>query len=446
MIRHRIVLPILAALTLSSPLMSFADTTPVQNNNIAPMIDRVTPAIVNITVEKKARQTSDEFIPEGEKNSDPKKDQRVVGLGSGVILDAKHGVIVTNAHVIDHAKNILVTLKDGRHYRAVSLGEDDGFDIAVIQIKAKHLTALPLGDSDNIQVGNFVAAIGSPFGLNQTVTYGVISALNRSEPKIEGFQSFIQTDAPINPGNSGGALVNLKGQLIGINTALVGPGANVGIGFSIPSNMVNSIAQQLIQYGKVKRGMLGVIAQNITPSLADAMQLTNNKGVIISQVVPGSPADKAGLKIKDILISINKKPMTSAAQVRNTLGMMRPGTKIKLEVIRQHKKQTLTAKVGDPKQELKQRINPFLAGVSFRDFSEIETDGSQLTGVIVTNITETSQAALAGVVPGDVITQANGQTIASTQDLINIAGKHIDSLLLSVNRDNLNAFLVIEKP
>ena len=176
------------------------------------------------------------------------------------------------------------------------------------------------------------------------------------------------------------------------------------------------------------------------------MQLTNNKGVIISQVVPGSPADKAGLKIKDILISINKKPMTSAAQVRNTLGMMRPGTKIKLEVIRQHKKQTLTAKVGDPKQELKQRINPFLAGVSFRDFSEIETDGSQLTGVIVTNITETSQAALAGVVPGDVITQANGQTIASTQDLINIASKHIDSLLLSINRDNLNAFLVIEKP
>ena len=241
-------------------------------------------------------------------------------------------------------------------------------------------------------------------------------------------------------------MVNLKGQLIGINTALVGPGANVGIGFSIPSNMVNSIAQQLIQYGKVKRGMLGVIAQNITPSLADAMQLTNNKGVIISQVVPGSPADKAGLKIKDILISINKKPITSAAQVRNTLGMMRPGSKIKLEVIRQHKKQTLTAKVGDPKQELKQRINPFLAGVSFRDFSEIETDGSQLTGVLVTNITETSQAALAGVIPGDVITQANGQPIASTQDLINMASKHIDSLLLSVNRDNLNAFLVIEKP
>ncbi len=425
--------------TLASQPLSQTDT-------IAPMISRVTPSIVNITVQKKAVPTSGAFIPEGEDNDDIKKNHSVVGLGSGVILDAKHGVIVTNAHVIDHAKNILVTLKDGRHYRAVSLGEDDGFDIAVIQIKAKHLIALPLGDSDDIQVGNFVAAIGSPFGLNQTVTYGVISALNRSEPKIEGFQSFIQTDAPINPGNSGGALVNLKGQLVGINTALVGPGANVGIGFAIPSNMVNSIAQQLIQYGKVKRGMLGVIAQNITPSLADAMKFKNDTGVIISQVVPGSPAEKAGLKMKDILVSINKKPMMSAAQVRNTLGMMRPGTKITLEVIRRHKAQTLTAKVGDPKEELKQRVNPFLAGVSFRDFSQIETDGSQLTGVIVTNITETSQAALAGVVPGDVITDANGKNIATTQDLINIANQPTDSLLLSVDRDNLNAFLVIEKP
>ena len=266
------------------------------------------------------------------------------------------------------------------------------------------------------------------------------------EPKIEGFQSFIQTDAPINPGNSGGALVNLKGQLVGINTALVGPGANVGIGFSIPSNMVDSIAQQLIQYGKVKRGMLGVIAQNITPSLADAMHLKNSNGAIVSQVVPGSPADKAGLKIKDVLVSINKKPMNSAAQVRNTLGMMRPGTKITLEVVRHNKTQTITAKVGDPKDELKQRVNPFLAGLSFRNFSEIETDGSQLNGVLVTNITETSQAALAGIMPGDVITNANGQAITNTQELIDIASKHIDSLLLSVDRESLNAFLVIEKP
>ncbi len=433
---------ILSMLTLTA----YCDEKPTHQpmSNIAPMIKRITPAIVNITVKKKIIPTSDEFIPEGEDG--PLQKKEMVGLGSGVILDADHGVIVTNAHVIDHAKDILVTLKDGRHYRAVSLGEDDGFDIAVIQIKAKHLSAIALGDSDNLQVGNFVAAIGSPFGLNQTVTYGVISALNRSEPKIEGFQSFIQTDAPINPGNSGGALVNLNGQLIGINTALVGPGANVGIGFAIPSNMVDSLVKQLVRYGKVKRGVLGVIAQNITPSLADAMRLDQTHGAIISEVVPGSPAAEAGIQSKDVLLTINKKAMHSAAQIRNTLGMMRPGTKISIEVMRNQKKLTLSAKVGDPNDEIKQHQNVFLSGVSFRNFSEIETDGTPLVGVLVTNVSETSQAALAGVVPGDVITQANGKAVSSVTDLIAAANTKVESLLLNVDRNNIAAFLVIEKP
>ncbi len=419
------------------PLASQAETPPptVSSNSpaysLAPMLHKVTPGVVKITTEKEP----------GPGSSRPQ-----VGLGSGVIIDANQGLIVTNAHVISQTKIIVVTLQSGRRYLARTVGEDDGFDVAVLKINAPNLTAVPIGDSDQLQVGDFVAAIGSPFGLTETVTSGVISALNRSEPKIEGFQSFIQTDTPINPGNSGGALVNMKGELVGINTALVTPIlGNVGIGFAIPSNMVDSIAQQLLKYGKVERGILGVVAQDITSPLASALNLKSDQGAVVTTIIPESPADKAGIKVSDIIISLDGKSIHSSEQLRNNLGMMRPGTAIKLEVSRNGKIQTLTADVGDPLKLAKQRETPFIGGLQLRDFNELESDDTLLQGVIVAGVGETSRGALAGLQPGDVITHANQQLVASVKELETVLAAKPKQLLLQVNRNNTGLFVVIEQ-
>lgn len=412
--------------------------------SLAPMLKKVTPAVVNIMVEKKpALVSDDDETPLGATRK--ALPHPSIAVGSGIIISAKNGLIVTNAHVIDHEKLMIVTLKDGRRYHAKLLGQDDGFDIAILQIHAKNLKSIPFGDSDKLQVGNFVAAIGSPFGLTQTVTSGVISALNRSEPKIEGYQSFIQTDAPINPGNSGGALVNLKGQLIGMNTAIITPTyGNIGIGFAIPSNMVKSVVTQLIKYGKVERGMLGVIAQNISPTLASAMSLTADHGVLVTKVVPGSAASKAGIKVKDVILEVNHKVIHNSVQLRNMLGIMRPGTPLNILIVRKHKTQDLKASVGDPKKVAEQKEIPFLAGMRLQDFSELEADGSQVKGALVTSVSPESQGMLAGLIPGDVITSANSKPVTSVKDLEKDAEKQPKELLLTVARGASNLFLVIE--
>ena len=410
--------------------------------SLAPMLSDITPSIVNITVEK---TVSFGDLPISKHDLD-KLPTKIVGVGSGVIFNAKQGLIVTNAHVIKDAKIILVTLKDGRRFRGKLMGKDDGFDIAIISIPAKNLSEIIFGNSDQLKVGDFVATIGSPFGLTQTVTSGVISALNRNEPKIEGFQSFIQTDAPINPGNSGGALVNLQGELVGINTAIFTPNdANVGIGFAIPSNMVHSVLEQLIKYGKVKRGMLGVVAQNITPDLAAAFNIKEKNITIVTQVVPGSPADHAGIKVEDIIADVNDHPIHTATQMHNMLGLMRPGTKIKIHVIRQHKLLTLTAEVIDPQTLSVQHAIPFLTGIEMRDFSQLEKNGDMLTGVLVTDLSETGNAALAGLQPGDVITKANGMLVKDLAGLKYIAEKSKEQLLIKVVRNTMALFLVIQR-
>lgn len=430
------------------PVSIFAQIPTKENGkpipSLAPMLKKVTPAVVNIMVEKKPS-----FIPDenGIPMNSPKKSfsNRSIAVGSGIIINAKRGLIVTNAHVINHEKLIIVTLKDGRRYHASLLGQDDGFDIAILHIKAKNLKSVPFGNSDNLKVGNFVAAIGSPFGLTQTVTSGVISALNRSEPKIEGYQSFIQTDAPINPGNSGGALVNLKGQLIGMNTAiLTSTYGNIGIGFAIPSNMLKSVVKQLLKYGKVERGMLGVIAQNISPTLASALHLQADQGVLVTKVVPGSAASEAGIKVKDIILSVNQEKIHNSVQLRNMLGIMRPGTPIKIRIARNHKKQLLQAVVGNPKKIAKQKEIPFLGGMRLQDFNELEADGTPVKGAIVTGVSTESQGLLAGLMPGDVITSANGKPVTSVKALEADAEKNPKQLLLSVRRGNSNLFVVIE--
>lgn len=402
--------------------------------SLAPMLNSVTPAVVNITVLK--------IMPSALQNSSISK---TMAVGSGVIFDAEHGLIVTNAHVVHDQSLIVVTLKDGRHFRANLIAKDDGFDIAIIHITAQKLHALSFGDSDQLKVGDFVAAIGSPFGLTQTVTSGVISALNRSQPQIEGFQSFIQTDAPINPGNSGGALVNMRGQLVGINTAIFTPvDASIGIGFSIPSNMVHSVLTQLIRYGKVKRGMLGVVVQDITPELADAMHLKTNEGALVSSISPGSPAETAGIRSEDIITEINGKSVNTSVQLRNTLGLMRPGTKVELTLIHNHGAEVVNALIGDPDNFTPPHANPFLAGLRLQNFNELEADGSTVTGVLVTGITDSSAGTLAGLDTGDVIAEVNNQPINTIKDLTKAAATEKKQLLLKIYRGSSALFLVLQ--
>jgi len=436
---------VLALLMMMLPMMSMAHLpTMIQGKitpSLAPILKKITPAIVNIVVDKKAPLT----LQEAAERIKKKKPLHEITVGSGVIINAKQGLIVTNAHVISNEKIILVTLKDGRRFHAKLIGKDAGFDIAILRIHANKLTSIPFGDSDQLKVGDFVAAIGSPYGLTQTVTSGVISALNRSQPKIEGYQSFIQTDAPINPGNSGGALVNLKGQFIGMNTAIITPTfGSIGIGFSIPSNMVHSVVTQLLKYGKVERGMLGVLAQNISPDLADALRIDTEQGVIVTKVVPGSAAQIAGIKVKDIIKKVNNKPIHNAVQLRNMLGIMRPGTSLQVAIVRNGRPMLLSATVGNPKKILAQHEMPFIAGLSLRNFDELESNGTQLKGVIVTDISETSEGALAGLLPGDVITSANTEKVTSIKQLEKIANQQTKQLLLTVTRRHENLFVVLE--
>ncbi|MCH9770748.1 MAG: Do family serine endopeptidase [Gammaproteobacteria bacterium] len=441
---YRIVLVIGFAV---APLLSFAHSSALTalaaKDSLANVVNQVTPAVVKITVERKLPINP---FHDSRKDRLERLHHKLVALGSGVIINAKQGYIVTNAHVVNYAKLIIVTLKDGRRYHAKLIGKSNGFDIAVIKIHAKQLKQIKIGDSDRLRVGDFVVAIGSPFGLTESVTSGVVSSINRTAPQIEGFQSFIQTDAPINPGNSGGALVNLQGQLIGINTAIISPtDTNNGIGFAIPSHMVDGIAKQLIKYGEIKRGMLGVIIQNLTPDLAGALGAGNIKGgALISQVIPHSPAARANLEVKDIIAKLNGKKVLSNAELRNNLGLLRPGTKITLTVLRQDRMLKIHATVGNPKKFLTPII-PYLSGMRLENYSELAPDSRYIKGILVTEANDNSDGALAGIIGGDIIIAANGTPVHSIKELAQIASHSQDRLLIKIVRDNKNLYLVINR-
>lgn len=427
---------VVATVSLSPAIASaHIPTTTAPQATLAPMLAKATPAVVNISVEKE--------IPN--KDSSLPLPTKALAVGSGVIIDAAKGYIVTNSHIVKDQKVMLVTLKDGRRYHAKLIGKAEGFDVAVIQIHAKNLVQMPLANSSKLKVGDFVVAIGSPFGLSQTVTSGVVSALNRATPRIEGFQNFIQTDASINPGNSGGALLNLHGQLVGINTAILAPNAgNIGIGFAIPSNMAKEVTQQLIKYGKVKPSVLGVIVQNLTPELADAIHLKNDNGVLVTQVFPGSAADDAGIKSEDVILKVNDNVIHSSAQLHNLMGITHPGTKLHLTIIRDDKTITLNATAGDPKGKMKQRIIPYLSGIRLQNFSDLEPNGTTIRGTMVLDLTDKSAGALAGLIPGDIIVKANGKNVSSVDNLVSIAEHSNKELLLKIVRGTRNLFLVIQ--
>jgi Do/DeqQ family serine protease len=366
--------------------------------------------------------------------------ERVQGsLGSGVIV-RPNGVIVTNNHVIEGADEIQVALIDGRSYRAELLGSDPDLDIAVVQIEAEALFDIPIADSNQLEVGDFVVAIGNPFGLGQTVTTGVVSALGRSGLGIEGYENFIQTDASINPGNSGGALVNLNGELVGINTAIISPaGGNVGIGFAIPANMAAASMAQIIRHGEVRRGHLGVNIQDITPDLRRAFELENGqRGVLITDVVEGSPAAKAGLTAGDIIIEVNGQTTASGAQLRSQIGMKAIGEQVELKVLNNGKTRQLKVKIGKPEALVasRQPTHPLLDGVQLRN----SPDGQ---GVQVANLAPNSRAAYSGLRPGDLIIAVNRQRVYNLESLQRALQKSPNSLLLQVNRHGSSLFIAI---
>jgi len=363
----------IASLIISLPSMAAAST----ENSLAPILEHVLPSIVNIKAQIKVTDVAAlQELMRQKRNSQNNTDQAIpsdfTSVASGVIVDANKGYILTNAHVVNDAQTIVITLSDGRHFPAKTIGLDKGSDIALLQITAKGLTAIQLANSNDLKVGDFVAAIGNPFGLNQTVTSGIISALGRTTLGIESYENFIQTDAPINPGNSGGALVNMQGQLIGLNTAILAPDrGSIGIGFAVPANMAKSVMLQLIEFGNVKRGLLGIGAQDVTPELANAFGSGTTKGAAVTQVLQHSPAQQAGIQVGDIITAISNVAVKNASDVVNTVGFLRVDSKTNLELLRQGKKITVNVTLLDDskRKESIEKLDPYLYGVGLKDFT-----------------------------------------------------------------------------
>lgn len=412
------------------------------NLSLAPMLQKVMSSVVNIA----ARGEIPNDNPLRQNNAKP--GQKFEDLGSGVIIDAEHGYIVTNAHVIKDSQVVTVTLSDGRSIMAKIIGYDTISDIAVLQINTKHLKDITFGDSDKIKVGDFVCAIGSPFGLQQTVTYGVVSGLERSEFGTGGFESYIQTDASINPGSSGGALIDMKGKLIGINTALVGAvPASAGVGLSIPSNITKNIVEQLIKYGKVRRGVMGVLVQNVTPALAEVMKLPEG-GALIAQVIDGSPAAAAGLQAKDIIVKIMGKPVHSATQLTGIASLLNIGSEAVLQVRRDNKLITIKPIIADPedlKKAQETTSKNLLSGLGLKNINLL-IDNQQIKGIEVLYVDDASAAYNSGLSHGDVIIAAANQPVTEIGQLQAIANKKPKQLLLKIKRGlTNNFFLVLEE-
>lgn len=423
---------------------------------LAPMLEQATPAVVNIATRGKvAIQNNplfnDPFFRRFFGVPDQPRERDTQSLGSGVIVDAKRGYILTNHHVIANADEITVTLRDRRSLQAKVIGTDPEADVAVIQIQADRLTALPLADSSKLRVGDFVVAIGNPFGLGQTVTSGIVSALGRTGLGIEGYEDFIQTDASINPGNSGGALVNLRGELVGINTAILAPGGgNVGIGFAIPTNMSSNIMAQLIEFGKVRRGRLGIQVQDLTPDLAQAFNIapgTALHGAVVAQVTPDSAADKAGIKSGDIITAVNGLPARDGGSLRNAIGLLRVGEKVQLDILREGKARRLEMVVKEDTQQAHvgaKHEDSRLAGVVFGAVNENSPLFGKLDGIPVVDVDPSSRAAQAGLRPGDLVLSINRQPVRTPDDLVSVTQKHPGPLLFNVRRDNGALFILLQ--
>ncbi|AHE60579.1 serine endoprotease [Escherichia albertii KF1] len=410
------------------------------------MLEKVLPAVVSVRVEGTASQ--DQKIPEEFKkffgdDLPEQPAQPFEGLGSGVIINANKGYVLTNNHVINQAQKISIQLNDGREFDAKLIGGDDQSDIALLQIQNPgKLTQIAIADSDKLRVGDFAVAVGNPFGLGQTATSGIISALGRSGLNLEGLENFIQTDASINRGNSGGALLNLNGELIGINTAILAPGGgSVGIGFAIPSNMARTLAQQLIDFGEIKRGLLGIKATEMSADIAKAFNLDVQRGAFVSEVLPGSGSAKAGIKAGDIITSLNGKPLNSFAELRSRIATTEPGTKVKLGLLRNGKplEVEVTLDTSTSSSASAEMITPALEGATLSD-GQLKDGGK---GIKIDEVVKGSPAAQAGLQKDDIIIGVNRDRVNSIAEMRKVLAAKPAIIALQIIRGNESIYLLM---
>jgi len=427
--------------------------------SMAPLLDRITPAVVSINVRSTAKapklsNRNEELLERFFGGRMPNEPREKRGLGSGVIVNAADGLIITNAHVIEDADEIIVTLKDKRQLEAEIVGTDKKTDIALIKVSAKKLAELQIAKASEVRVGDYVIAVGNPFGLSHSVTSGIVSALGRDNGSGDGYQDFIQTDASINPGNSGGALVNSKGELIGINSAIISrSGGNQGIGFAVPTNIVQAVMRQLISYGEVRRGRIGVLIGDITPTLKEALDLTTLDGALVSQVVEDSPAEKAGLKRDDVIISFNGGAIKDASDIRNAVGLVEPGERYTITYLREGRKIKRRIEVeaveenDEQSDSLAMNNGPETKNFSGATLANIPADlnlrgGSE--GVYVSEVEISSKAQRAGLVKGDVIRSVNRRDVQNLESFNKLTKGEDGPFALSVERNGSTFYVAIK--
>ncbi len=419
-IGHARFLPFIALLIASS--VAAQPNAGREIPSLAPVLEKISPAVVNISVSGSVTEANplaqDEFFRRFFDNDLPERRREVEAAGSGVIVDGAKGYILTNHHVVENADKITVTLFDNRSLSAKIVGSDKGSDLAVLKVEASGLTSMPFGDSSKLRVGDYVVAIGNPFGFSNTVTSGIVSALGRSGLNRDAYEDFIQTDASINPGNSGGALANLNGELVGINSAIISrSGGNVGIGFAIPVNMARSIMEQLISFGSVSRGLLGVSINDVSPEVAASYGLHDNSGALVMAVSPESAAEHAGIRIDDVIVTINGMHVRDSGSLRNTVGLLRPGDQVRIGVIRDGKDMNVTATLGastaataaaEPEPEKNFDLDEVFEGADI-----VDSGNATAPGLLVRRVDPGSPAADRGLRPGDIITKINRMKVRS---------------------------------
>ena len=447
--------PILLAAMLGLAAPAQAHLTADEVPSLAPLVKESAPAVVIVATQGKLQQPQTQephpffdhpFFERyfGERpNPQPRRPR---AMGSGVIVDAENGYLLTNHHVIDNAEQITVALTDRREFEAEVVGADPETDIALLKIDADSLTALPFADSNELQVGDYVVAIGNPFGLGQTITAGIVSAVGRSGLRLESYEDFIQTDAAINVGNSGGALINLKGELVGINTAIFsGRGGNIGIGFAIPINMARQIMDQLLTHGEIQRGRIGVQIQDLIPDLAEALGTSHERGAVVAQVIPGTPAEEAGLQIGDVIVEMNGEPVIGSSDLRNKVGLLRVGDAVRLTIERDGEPMTIELAVGESSEVALGAGSqiPQLKGVVLGPLTPSSPLHEEVEGVLVIEVEVDTPAWNAGLREGDVIVEVNRREVKSTDEILEAFEGSVPPLLLNIRRGDGARFILI---